>query len=256
MSRRIAFWILAAAAVLTASAARADRECFENSCRMPAVAEPPQRVNDQPSPSSDRDVAAKAEARGAPVAPRGLKSGTMIGAAPSPGGMHPRMMIEEAQRKPYAPPPNGDMSPPRREFARIAPARTTTTGTVVREMPIQSHHSRSRGRHVIVTGTSYPVAGFVAPDLVDDAAPAAADAIDEPAAVYTDEGYVTGFSDSSWRVCQTDRRGSGFRYCGPYSYRPYGAYGYRPYGSYRAYRAEPAYVAVPNAKIISIEPRN
>lgn len=42
MSRRIAiFFLLAATTALTATQARADRECFENSCRLPGVVEPP-----------------------------------------------------------------------------------------------------------------------------------------------------------------------------------------------------------------------
>jgi hypothetical protein len=41
MSRRIAVFALAACAALTAGSARADRECFDQSCRMPDVQDPP-----------------------------------------------------------------------------------------------------------------------------------------------------------------------------------------------------------------------
>jgi hypothetical protein len=41
MSRRITAFVLAASAALTATQAHADRECFENSCQLPAVVEPP-----------------------------------------------------------------------------------------------------------------------------------------------------------------------------------------------------------------------
>jgi len=41
MSRRVTFCVLAAAAALIASPASADRECFENSCRVPNAVEPP-----------------------------------------------------------------------------------------------------------------------------------------------------------------------------------------------------------------------
>lgn len=41
MSRRITVFVLAATASLIATQAHADRECFENSCRLPEVVEPP-----------------------------------------------------------------------------------------------------------------------------------------------------------------------------------------------------------------------
>jgi hypothetical protein len=41
MSRRIVMFALAATATLITTQAYADRECFENSCRLPAVVEPP-----------------------------------------------------------------------------------------------------------------------------------------------------------------------------------------------------------------------
>ena len=42
----------------------------------------------------------------------------------------------------------------------------------------------------------------------------------------------------------------------PYNYQPYGAYGYRPLGSYRPQHAAPAYVYVPDAKIITVDVSN
>jgi hypothetical protein len=41
MSRRITVFVLVTAAALTATPARADRECFENSCGLPGVIDPP-----------------------------------------------------------------------------------------------------------------------------------------------------------------------------------------------------------------------
>jgi hypothetical protein len=74
-----------------------------------------------------------------------------------------------------------------------------------------------------------------------------------PGAQYGEDGValLQGRQDSSWELCQSDRRGKGR--CGPYNYQPYGANGYRPLGSYRQYRSAPAYVYVPDAKIITIE---
>jgi len=49
MSRRIVFAILAAASALICTPARADRECFENSCRMPEAVEPPPQTVPAPA---------------------------------------------------------------------------------------------------------------------------------------------------------------------------------------------------------------
>lgn len=73
MSRRIAFFALAATAVLIATPAFADRECFEDSCRLPEVVEPPQAVaappaDDDAIPADEASAAApKAAVVAAPV---------------------------------------------------------------------------------------------------------------------------------------------------------------------------------------------
>jgi hypothetical protein len=54
MSRRILFSVLAASAALIATQASADRECFENSCRLPKVAEVPARAAADANAKSDR----------------------------------------------------------------------------------------------------------------------------------------------------------------------------------------------------------
>jgi len=60
--------------------------------------------------------------------------------------------------------------------------------------------------------------------------------------------------DSSWKLCQGDQAdGSRYQYCGAHSYHPYGSNGYRPLGTYREYRAAPAHVYAPSAKIISVD---
>ena len=54
MSRRISLLVFAASAALIASPAFADRECFENSCRLPGVVEP--------APQPEQPAEAQAEA--------------------------------------------------------------------------------------------------------------------------------------------------------------------------------------------------
>jgi hypothetical protein len=72
MSRRIIFCVLAAAATLIATQASADRECFENSCRLPDVVEAPAQA--APSPKAEETAtpetgAARAEAPSGALAP-------------------------------------------------------------------------------------------------------------------------------------------------------------------------------------------
>jgi len=64
------------------------------------------------------------------------------------------------------------------------------------------------------------------------------------------------YPDPSWRPCQLSERGVVLRYdrCVPYSYHPYGGHGSRPLGNYGAYRFEPAYVVLPDATIIAVDP--
>lgn len=65
MSRRISLFVLAASAVLIVSPASADRECFENSCRLPGVVEPPPQADPpaEPQASAAPDDAQPAMAR-------------------------------------------------------------------------------------------------------------------------------------------------------------------------------------------------
>jgi hypothetical protein len=65
MSRRITVFVLAASAALTATQARADRECFENSCHLQQAVEPAAT----PVAAADSQVAADTSARKVAVAP-------------------------------------------------------------------------------------------------------------------------------------------------------------------------------------------
>jgi hypothetical protein len=218
---------------------------------MPAAVASPPPAAAQPAPSRLRDDAGKAQARGRLVTFVPARTGTITGAAPSPGGLHPRMAVEEPRRIPQTTRRNVDVAPSR-DFARpdrgLVRAPSPIATTTSRDVP-----GRLRGRPIFAGGAAYGVPGY----YEEEGAPAYSDAVGEPDAVY-DDGVVAAYPDPSWKLCQINERGQVVRYyrCGPYSYRPYGAYGYRPYGSYRAYPTTPAYVAIPNAKIISIEPRD
>jgi hypothetical protein len=82
-----------------------------------------------------------------------------------------------------------------------------------------------------------------------------------PGMIVTEDGVVAAYPylpyDPAWRLCQFNESESGQPfYCGPYSYQPFGTYGYRPYGTFRPYRAAPAYVIAPSARIIAIDSGN
>ena len=255
MSRRIAIWALAATAVLIAAEAKADRECFENSCRMPEVVDPPPPP---PSPQA-ADPAARPEPAPAPEPARAPEP------APPPAPMRvqaaepplPPMMIE--------PPPRRAMQPAERrevETPRPAPARAPAAAPAPMPAP------------AVADAPAYPRPRAVplplAPALTPAAAPAPSYArrvIEESAeprprlvqrGYPTTPGYVLGNSavrsvpgaayadgggvvvahrvvrtDPAWKLCQIDGRDGRAYLCGPYSYHPYGVPGYRPLGTYR-----------------------
>jgi hypothetical protein len=81
-----------------------------------------------------------------------------------------------------------------------------------------------------------------------------------PGMIVTEDGVVAAYPylpyDPAWRLCQNEWDSGRPFYCGPYSYHPFGTHGYRPFGTFRPYRAAPAYVIAPSARIIAIESAN
>ena len=63
-------------------------------------------------------------------------------------------------------------------------------------------------------------------------------------------GLMEGRQNSAWQLCQSDWPTDGR--CSPYNYQPYGPYGYRPLGTYWPQAVTPAYIYVPNAKIVTV----
>lgn len=254
MSRRIVFGLLAAAALLTAAPAQADRECFENSCRMPDVVEPPppQAV---PAPAADEGARAEAtpDAVASPAAPAPSENGAARAA--SPVGIYPQMVVDQGPRKQPKPAARRDVdigparfpARPAPRYSDGAPAPAAVARPATAAVPVEAP-ARLRARPIIVSAPAYG----------EGPAPAGAAVIGVPAEIYADDGVVAAYPDPSWKLCQISEGGAVVRYyrCGPYSYHPYGEHGYRPYGSYRAYRSAPGYVVAPNAKIISIETEN
>jgi hypothetical protein len=227
MSRRITFFVLAASAALIASPASADRECFENSCGLPAAAEALPQAN--PSPELEpRAEDAQPELARPDVALKPVKTlPPVVQAVPA----KPVQTKEPRQIQPLAP---GALVEARQERAgETAPIE------VMRVAPRYARTERPAAY-----GVSHSVTG-------------GAGVIEMPGAVYAPSPagpfYPYAQPDAAWRSCQVEGQQRGVVYCGPTSYHPYGEYGYRPNGTYGSYRRPPVYATAPDAKIITIE---
>jgi hypothetical protein len=268
MSRRIAFAILATAATLICAPAHADRECFENSCRMPEVVDPPLPAVPAPSGHTNlestqatpearspevirpraptrRDLASQNASDDRPAKARSAPSSTPSSADPRKaeaafGASTPAPLISARARPRDIPPPRMVDQP--RPGALLPPPRRVD---VARRLPARSAHSDRlfRGRvRPIIGSAPYVSAPY--------------DVIDLPDTIDAYDGVVAAYPDLSWKLCQISEAGVvlPYYYCGPYDYHPYGAHGYRPLGTYHPYRSTaPAYVVVPNAKIIVLD---
>ena len=230
MSRRIS--LLAALAVLLATPALADPECYQASChepeqqhtRMPDVVDPPPEVIATP------DVV------------EAVPPGIAEPRAAAPTRAHPQMVVDPAAR-PGRPPP--------RYSADAGPRQ------IVRQMPRYEHYEEP-GQVRVVNQGRYPARVVETPGYVVNQGPAygGGGVVVVPGPVQYDEGVMPAYvrPDPAWKLCQF---GEGERahnpHCGPYSYHPYGAPGYRPYGSYRP-RQNPGYIlTAPDARVIVIE---
>jgi hypothetical protein len=221
MSRRITVFVLAASAALIASPAFADRECFENSCRLPPAATepPPAAPSPEPQAGAAPDEAQPALARHDAALPKVVPSSPM-----------PAVVQAKAPRQ------SGSIVPVAVE-ARQQPREDRDAV----ETALANHDG---GERVAIYRTNRGVA------------PGGAAIAEVPGAVYSPAPapfYPYAQPDPAWRSCQVEGQSRGVVYCGPTSYHPYGEYGYRPNGTYAAYRSPPIYAVAPNAKIITIE---
>lgn len=233
MSRRIAISALAACATLISTAAFADRECFEASCRadearMPEVTEPAPVFLPEPTEPA---AAVPTEAPGSDAVPP-----AMVDRQDSSAPGAPRAQAA----KPVPPRPD------RFETTRMPDRVTRDAPRYVEEQgPIRVAHQNytvrsNQGPAYVVNQGAHQgsaVVVVVAPGVYEDGVTPA---------------YPHLRPDPTWKPCQIDQRRGQYTYCGPYSYYPYGSNGYRPLGTYQAYRAAPSYIA-PDARIISIE---
>ena len=241
MSRRIAtVAAVAIGAVVLTSPTYADRECFGGTC--PELVEPPADTIATPNP---------------PVAlPRVIEP-----QAAAPAAVVPPVVETPALR----PAPAAVASPQPAPAPAIAPARPSPRFAIEEDQQL-SRPIRSTSRTIEpLPEPPRAVAAEVAPTYGVQQAPAygappnAGIMIVGAPTLYGDDGVLPAhpnmYPDPAWKLCQVDRNPRDRRYyhCGPYSYHPYGSNGYRPFGTYRAYRAAPAYVYAPSARIIAVE---
>jgi hypothetical protein len=237
MSRRIAYvFAIAACAALTAGPSAADRECFDNACRMPTVLEPPAEPTELPADANEQPNTVD-------VVPPTMDA--QRAQAPAPVRIGPRMMVDPVQRQTLDPAPRH-----RFEAAPLQPTRQVSrysdepqeTVQVANPGPYQARAEQS-STYVASKSARSPHGGVV----VVAASP------------YPEDGMMPAYPymrpDPAWRLCQIGAGGGDQRYhCGPYSYHPYGVYGQRPYGTYRPYLSAPVYVQAPSARIITLDP--
>lgn len=140
MSRRIIMFAIAASAALIGTQARADRECFENSCRLPDVVESSPPVPDETAPAKSTAPAADSQASVSRIVHE-------LPAEPSVRHPLPKPMQKaedktEDQREPArtAPRPRKVASAPARQVA--APPEAATTPVRVSEARVATAEAR------------------------------------------------------------------------------------------------------------------
>lgn len=236
MSRRITFFMLAAAATLIATQASADRECFEASCQLPEAVEPMA----WPIPPAAADDGVGSEA-----------------SAPLPK-LTPAKALPQVVATPEVAPPQAAAEPVSRQPLPPLPRRAADASEPMPLAPRPVKQAAAPVRAAYTLPADEVRAEPAAPPVNYRANRAAAAAVVvEPGAIYAEDDVVRVYPhprhDPAWKLCQLDRRERDQRRCGAYSYHPYGSNGYRPYGTYLAERGAPVYMLAPNAKIISID---
>lgn len=246
MSRRIAYVFAIAGCAVFVVPASADRECFENTCRMPEVIETP----DAPAEALEQPVITDATRSAAPradavpvMAPAPVPAPTAA-SAPPPAPIRPQMVVDQLPPPALKPLPFAPHEPVRQ--AKRPPTRQV-------EIP-KVRQAEAPHEPVEVANRAYSSAGsepvYAASSYVQ---PSANVIVVTPGYSYGDDGVVMAHkrNDPSWKLCQTERSRHDDT-CSPYQYHAFGAHGYRPLGSYRVQRAAPAYVYIPDAKIVTV----
>jgi hypothetical protein len=227
MSRRISFVALAASATLIATHAVADRECFEDSCRMQeaveaqAAAAPPPSAPEPAAAAANADASAgeaKAEAK---VETRREPA---IVAAPQPA--EPLQAPAAATKlQSYPPPPAVVRAEPDTVLPRV------TSEPALRRVPPQISQPQNSPRYEDARARREPPVRI--PQHAERPQPPAMMPSRPVRSVPPAAAYVESAPIASPPPAPA-----------------------RPYGTYRNYPTAPGYVLAPNARIISIEPNN
>ncbi len=236
MSRRIAYVFAIAGCALFVVPASADRECFENTCRMPEVIETP----DAPAVAAEQAVITDATRTAAPP-PASPVPAHAAASVPPPAPIRPQMVVDQFPPPALKPLPFAPHEPVRQ--AKRQPTRQAETPKV--------RQADAPQEPVEVANRAYSTEqAYAAPSYVQ---PSANVIVVTPGYSYGDDGVVMAHkrNDPSWKLCQTERSRRDDT-CSPYQYHAYGEHGYRPLGAYRVQRSAPAYVYIPDAKIVTI----
>ena len=246
MSRRIVYVFAVAGCAVFAFPASADRECFDNTCRMPEVIETPEPTAEaivepavaDPAPARNSQAAATAPQRVEPqsAAPRAASASAAVPERPAAASeaVRPQMVVDQLPRPALKPLPFAPHEPVRQ------PSLPATRQAEAPREPVDVSHRTYASAEPAHAARTY-------------VQPQAAVIVVTPGYSYGGDGVVMAHKphDPSWKLCQGEG-GRREQTCSPYQYHAFGEHGYRPLGAYRAQRVAPAYVYVPDARIITI----
>ena len=210
----------------------------------PAAAEPGDPASiDTASASAARAASAATATAPVPVVRRGE--------APDP--IRPQMAVDALPRPALKPSPYRPVEPARSVETAAAPVAKPLRAAV-RQAPRQDVPSEP----VEVVNRQYAAVEQQAYQqiYVPQTQPSAGVVVVVPGVQYGADGVglKQGRQDSAWELCQKDRRSEGR--CSAVRLPALWCVRLRPLGSYRPQHAAPAYVYVPDAKIISVDVSN
>ena len=143
MSRRIVYLFVVASAATLAAPASADRECFDNTCRMPEVIELPEAppAAAEPGDPASIDTASASAARAASAATATAPVPVVRrGEAPDP--IRPQMAVDALPRPALKPSPYRPVEPARSVETAAAPVAKPLRAAV-RQAPRQGCSERT-----------------------------------------------------------------------------------------------------------------
>ncbi len=145
MSRRIAYVFVFSVCAVIAAPASADRECFDNTCRMPEVIEPPE------APAATPEITAVAS--GAERSP----AQQPVSAQPaSPQSISPQMIVDQMSRPALRPSPHRPV-----DTASDKPVRQEPRRAEVSNEPVEVVNRRYVAAEPYANYPTQPGAGIV-----------------------------------------------------------------------------------------------